>query len=328
MSDKMKTSVKKDHRFGVSRDFAFSTFDFRFSTFVFPNLAKEVSYGQKKESKSHRCSSLFGVFTRCFLRVGRAGGLPNRPIEVVVHSSPGGITDTVGRLVSAKMSELFGVSIMITNKAAGSGAQGIEAVVKAKPDGYTILAGADTALTLIPLMNPEVPFRYTNLAPISWSAYGPNVILVKSDSPFKTLQDLLAFAKKNPGKLNHGSSGVGHMTNISFQIVKRQPAVNIVHVPYQGGGPLRSAILGGQVDVTCDTIVGVPALVKTGAVRALAICADQRSKELPRSQPSLNSDLQMPPSGLVRISSSPGHTAIHHRQMEYDGQESPDGIPG
>jgi tripartite-type tricarboxylate transporter receptor subunit TctC len=180
------------------------------------------------------------------------------------------------------VSELFGVSIIITNKPAGSGAAGIEAVVKAKPDGYTILGGADTALTLIPLMNPEVSFRYTSLLPIAWSAYGPNVILVRPDSPFKTLQEVIDFAKKNPGKLTHGSSGIGHMTNISMQLIKKAAGVEIVHLPYQGGGPLRSAILGGHVDLTCDTIVGVPALVKTGAVRALAICADKRSEELPQ----------------------------------------------
>ncbi len=217
-----------------------------------------------------------------FVPVGQTApsDYPNRPIEVVVHSSPGGIVDTSTRIVSDKLSEILGVSLLITNKPAGSGAAGIETIVKAKPDGYTILGGADTALILVPAINPEFPYRYTNLIPIAWCSYTPNVICVRGDSPFKTLQDLLDFARKNPGKLNFGSAGAAFINHITFQFIRKAAGVNIVTVPYQGA-QAKMALVGGHVDVANDTYVGLSGLINSGKIRALAVCASKRLEEFP-----------------------------------------------
>lgn len=216
-----------------------------------------------------------------FISQAATSDYPTRPIEVVVHTSPGGVADNLTRLISTKLTETLGVPLLITNKPAGSGAAGIESVVNAKPDGYTVLAAADTAVILLPLMSSEVSFTLKSLLPIAWIAYAPNAVVVRTESPFKTLQELIDFAKKNPGKLTFGSTGASHASRISMELIKKEAGVEIVHVPYQGAGPLRPAILGGHVDLACDSIVGVYPQVKGGNLRALAICADKRFAELP-----------------------------------------------
>lgn len=219
-----------------------------------------------------------------FARCGQTATLdyPTRPVEVVVSTSPGGIADIAVRLLSTKLSEIFGVPLVISNKPAGSGAAGIESVVKAKPDGYTVWGGADSPVVLLPLVNPEVSFTFRNLLPIAQFALAPNAILVRNDSSFKTLRELLDFAKKNPRKLIFGSTGAAHMSRISIELIKKAAGVEIVHVPYQGGGPLKSAILGGHVDLACDSIAAVFPLVKAGNLRVLAICSEKRYEDLPQ----------------------------------------------
>jgi tripartite-type tricarboxylate transporter receptor subunit TctC len=135
---------------------------------------------------------------------------------------------------------------------------------------------------LIPLLYPEKTYNYRSLQPIAWFAYAPNVVVVRSDSSFKTLQELLDFAKKNPGKLNYGSTGATHISRVSMELIKKGAGVDMVHVPFQGGGPLKTAILGGHVDVACDSIVAVNPLIKAGNLRALAICSGKRHDELPQ----------------------------------------------
>lgn len=207
---------------------------------------------------------------------------PNRPIEVVVPTNPGGINDTAARILNNKVSEILNITLITSNKPAGGGVAGLESVINAKPDGYTILCWADSSLMLIPLLYPEKTYTYRSLQPIAWFAYAPNAIVVRSDSPFKTLQELLDFAKKNPGKLNYGSTGATHISRVSMELIRKGAGVDIVHVPYQGGGPLKTAILGGHVDVACDSIVAVNPLVKAGNLRALAICSEKRHDELPQ----------------------------------------------
>jgi len=218
-----------------------------------------------------------------FVQLGQGATLdyPTRPIEVVCTAPPGGILDITIRLVCPKLSEIFGVPVFITNKSGASGALAIESVLKAKPDGYSILSTGYT-IVVLPLINPAVSFTYKSVVPIAWVAYAPNIVVVRSDSPFKSLPDLLDFAKKNPKKLTYGSTGASHQSRMSTELIKKSAGVEILHVPFQGGGPLKSAILGGHVDLACDSIAAVYPLVKAGNLRALAVCADQRSSVLPQ----------------------------------------------
>jgi len=216
-----------------------------------------------------------------FASFGQAAALdyPTRPIEVVCTAPPGGILDITLRLVCPKLAEIFGVPVFITNKAGASGAAAIGSVLKAKPDGYTILSTGYT-IVVLPLVNPEVSFTYKSVLPIAWVAFAPNIVVVRSDSPFKTLPELIDFARKNPGKLTYGSTGASHQSRISTELIIKGANVEILHVPFQGGGPLKSAILGGHIDMACDSIAAVYPLIKAGNLRALAICADKRSNVL------------------------------------------------
>ncbi len=210
-----------------------------------------------------------------------SSGYPDHNIEVVVPTSPGGINDTAARILNPKLSEILGATLMIMNKPAGGGVAGLESVINAKPDGYTILGWADVTPIIIPLLYPEKTYTYKSLEPIAWFAYAPNVIVVPAASPFKTLQEFLDHAKKNPGKLTYGSTGATHISRVSMELIKKSAAVNLVHIPYQGGGPLKAAILGGHVDIANDSIVAVNPLIKAGNLRPLAICSDKRHDALP-----------------------------------------------
>ncbi|HLC25384.1 MAG TPA: tripartite tricarboxylate transporter substrate binding protein [bacterium] len=206
---------------------------------------------------------------------------PNRPIEIVVPSEPGAFGDLGPRILGQKVSEILGVPLVISNRPTASGAAGVEAVTRAKPDGYTILAAANAPVILVPLVNPQVSYTFRKLLPIAVFAYSSNVLVVRSDSPHKTMNDLVAFAKKNPGKLTYGSTGAAHISRISMELLKEAAGVDIVHVPYQGGGSLRAAILGGHVDLAPISIAPVLSLVKAGNLRVLVSFSENRLDELP-----------------------------------------------
>lgn len=209
-------------------------------------------------------------------------GYPDHSIEVVVPAAAGGVSDIATRLLNAKLSEILGATIMTSNKPAGGGVAGLEGVMNAKPDGYTIMSFVDSVIIIIPLLYPEKTYTYRSLQPIAWFAYAPNAIVVRSEAPFKTLQEFLDYTKKNPGKLSYGSTGPTHISRVSMELIKKAAGVDIVHIPYQGGGPLKAAILGGHVDIACDSIAAVGPLIKAGNLRALAICSDKRHEELPK----------------------------------------------
>lgn len=226
----------------------------------------------------------FGLVSLLFVPFAQAAPVdyPTRPIEVVIATSPGGSSDIGGRLVNAKLSEILGVTLLNINKPAGGGIAGVESVVRAKPDGYTILSWSDISVVLLPLLNPQITFTHRDLVPIGRVAEGPVIIVVPSSSPFKTLQEALDFAKKNPGKLTFGSTGTTHTSRLILEVIRKSAGVDMAHVPYQGGGPLTPAILAGQVDIACTAFAAVVSLVKAGNVRALAICSAKRSEELPQ----------------------------------------------
>ena len=206
---------------------------------------------------------------------------PTRPIDIVCSSEAGAFGDLGPRILNSKLPEILGVPLMISNKTHASGAAAVEAVVRAKPDGYTLLASANAPLVLVPLMNPQVPYTFRKLLPIAGYGYAFNVIVVRSDSPFKTFRDLVDFARKNPGKLTYGSTGAAHMSRISVELLKEAAGVDIVHVPYQGGAALRAAMLGGHVDLGSISLAVVLSLVKAGNLRSLVAFSENRLNELP-----------------------------------------------
>lgn len=205
---------------------------------------------------------------------------PERPITIVVPYAPGGAADAVARVIATRMGEKLGSSVIVDNKPGASGTIGESFVAKAPADGYTMLYDA-TPYSINPHLFPKMPYASTALQPLSLVLLAPNVLIVKADSPFKNVGDLVAKAKAQPGKLNFASGGSGTVQRLAAELFRQQLGLDMVHVPYKSGGPAIADVMGGQVDFMFGTVAATYPLVSGGKLRALAVSAPERSKLLP-----------------------------------------------
>ncbi|WOI47380.1 tripartite tricarboxylate transporter substrate binding protein [Acidovorax sp. BLS4] len=205
---------------------------------------------------------------------------PDRPITIVVPYAPGGAADAVARVLATRMGARLGASVIVDNKAGASGTIGASYVAKATADGYTLLYDA-TPYSINPHLFPKMPYASTALQPLSLVLLAPNALIVKADSPFKNVNDLIAKAKAEPGKLNFASGGSGTVQRLAAELFRQKLQLDMVHVPYKSGGPAIADVMGGQVDFMFGTIAASYPLVSGGKLRALAVSAPERSKRLP-----------------------------------------------
>jgi tripartite-type tricarboxylate transporter receptor subunit TctC len=205
---------------------------------------------------------------------------PTRHVEIVVPMAPGGTTDVCVRILSEALSKELGVAVVVTNKAGGSGASAADYVAKAPPDGYTLLATTNTVFVTLPLTMPGLSYKPADFTPIMRVASSPLLIFTKGESPFNSMTDVATFAKKNPGKLNCGIVGAGSTTHFEFELWRDKAGVDIEAIPYQGGGPLLTAQLGGHVDFGIINLPPIYALAKSGKVKILA--STDKLKEFPQ----------------------------------------------
>jgi len=210
-----------------------------------------------------------------------AQGYPDKPLKLVVPFPPGGPTDIVGRLVAQKLAEGIGQPVVVENRPGAGGTVGSTAVARAPADGYTLLYGS-TTLAIAPSLYRDLAYDpRTAFAPISLVSRGPIIAAVNAQLPAKTLKDFIALAKSSPGRINYGSAGSGTPPHLAAELFKTVAGVDLVHVPYKGGGPAVSDLAGGQVQVCFE---GLPTLlphIKSGKVRALAITGAKRDPALP-----------------------------------------------
>lgn len=207
---------------------------------------------------------------------------PSRPIRAVVPLAPGGGTDTVGRLVFAKLSELLGQQIVVDNRGGGGGVIGTDLVAKATADGYTLLMGSITTNAVNPVLYKKLPYDHIrDFAPISMVGTVPNVLVVHSSVPAKSVKEFIAYAKANPGKISYGSAGIGSAPHLSMELIKSMGGINMVHVPYKGSGPALADVLGGQLQALCSSLAGLLPHIKAGRVRALGVTTTTRNPQLP-----------------------------------------------
>jgi tripartite-type tricarboxylate transporter receptor subunit TctC len=207
---------------------------------------------------------------------------PTKPVTIVVPFPAGGTTDVLARAVSTKLSTAIGQPVIVDNKPGAGATLGADLVAKAQPDGHTLLMGAvhHTVATHV-YKNLRYSFE-KDFAPITTVALVPNVLTVNATSAYKTVKDLVVAAKASPDKLSYGSNGNGtaqHMIGTQFQI---ETGAQILHVPYKGSAPLTTDLLGGQVDLSFDTITPVLPFIKEGKLRALAVTTAKRSSTLPQ----------------------------------------------
>jgi tripartite-type tricarboxylate transporter receptor subunit TctC len=210
-----------------------------------------------------------------------AAPYPVRPIRIVVPQSAGASTDLTARLIGQKLNVVFGQPVIVDNRPGAGSIIGTDLVAKATPDGYTLLVVA-SSITLNPTLQKNLPFDpVRDLAPITQLSSFPNMLVVHPAVPVKTVKDLIALAKAKPRGINYGSSGTGTGTHLSAELFKYMTGVDMVHVPYKGGGPAVQALLGGQVQLNFATIVSVLPHVRGGKLRAVAVTTAKRSPSAP-----------------------------------------------
>jgi tripartite-type tricarboxylate transporter receptor subunit TctC len=206
---------------------------------------------------------------------------PSRPIHLIVPQSPGGSTDLVARPLARQLGEALGQTVLVENRPGAGSVIGTDAVAKAAPDGYTLLAVA-ASFTISPSLYKELPFDpIRNFEPITLLAMFPNVLVVQPSLPVKSVQELIALARSKPGELNYGSSGVGTGTHLSMELFKHMTGIDLTHVAYKGGAPNVNALLAGEVQVSLATISTALPHIRAGRLRALAVTSPRRVAAVP-----------------------------------------------
>lgn len=206
---------------------------------------------------------------------------PSRPITFVVPFPPGGSVDIMARQYSEPLSRVLGVPVVVENRAGAGGSVASQMVARAKSDGYTLVVSSQSSHLANPLTQSKVGYDpikdFENIAILGRQ---PNVLVVHSSLPIKTFKEFLDYARKNPGKLNYGSGGVGSMGQLNVEMLKAATGVFTTHIPYRGGTPLITAVLANEVQFTLDNLVTMLPHIQAGKVRALAVAADQRLPQL------------------------------------------------
>jgi len=206
---------------------------------------------------------------------------PSKPIRIVSPFAAGGNTDTLSRYLAPKLIERLGQPVIVENRPGAGGMTGNNYVAKSPPDGYTLLfmSGAYTAHSATVKNLPYDPLR--DFEGVSMVITYPFVVIVKAESPMRTISDLIATAKKNPGKLNYGSVGVGSVFHLAAELFNVMAGTDLTHVPYKGGAEPLTELIGGRLDVIFNTLTGSIPHIKSGRVRALAVASLERSAQLP-----------------------------------------------
>ena len=206
---------------------------------------------------------------------------PNHPIRIVVPAAPGGALDTISRLLAHKVSELSNQQIYIENKPGANWTIGMDAVAKAAPDGYTLLM-VPPAVAANATLYQHLNFNFLHdIAPIAGVVRVPNVVEVNPSVPVKTIPELIAYAKANPGKLSFASAGIGTASHLAGQLFNTMTGANLQHVPYRGDGPAMADLIAGQVQVGFATMTASIGHIRAGQLRPLAVTTIKRSDALP-----------------------------------------------
>ncbi|WP_223851481.1 MULTISPECIES: tripartite tricarboxylate transporter substrate binding protein [Cupriavidus] len=205
------------------------------------------------------------------------GTFPDKPLRLVVPFSPGGGTDLVARAVGIGMAQELGQPVVVDNRPGGGTIIGTDNVAKSAPDGYTLVI-ATFAHAVNPSLQPKLPYDTDKaFAPVVLLGRSPNVLVVRADSPYKTVQDVIQAAKKQPGKISFASQGPGTSAHLAGELFKSLARVDLTHIPYKGAGPAITDLLGGQVDLMFATASAVGNLLEGGKLRALGVTTAQRS---------------------------------------------------
>ena len=215
-------------------------------------------------------------------RIACAQGYPNRTITMVVPFPPGGSTSIVGRVIADKMSQLLGASIIVDNRGGAGGTVGTKSVARSDPDGYTLMVGYTGTLAIAPSLYRSAGYDpRKDFVAVGMIGSAPSSLVVHPSFPVKTVAELIAYAKANPGKINFGSAGIGTVGHITGEYFARATGIQIVHIPYKGTAPALSDLLGGHIPMSFSPVATTAGNVNGGLLRALAVTSANRNKLLP-----------------------------------------------
>jgi tripartite-type tricarboxylate transporter receptor subunit TctC len=211
-----------------------------------------------------------------------AQAYPDKPIRVILPVPAGGTPDVVARMVQPGLASLLGQQLVIDNRGGAGGLIGAELAAKAAPDGYTLFFSSPGSLTILPHLRKQVPYdALRDFAPVSLVSIGPFLLITHPSVPVKTVQELLALARAEPGKLNYASAGNGSANHLAMELFKNMAGVNITHVPYKGAPQAVTDLIGGYVNLTFNSIPPVLQHIKAGRLRLLGVASAKRSPQLP-----------------------------------------------
>jgi tripartite-type tricarboxylate transporter receptor subunit TctC len=211
-----------------------------------------------------------------------AQAFPDRPIRLVVPSTAGGPPDVMARLLSDKMAAILGQPVIVENRSVGAGGTiGSRSVATAEPDGYTLLMGSTSTLLIAPSIYKNVGYHAGTFAPVARVADSTEVLAVHPSVPANSVAELIALAKSRPEALNYGSAGIGTLPHLEGELLKARAQIEMNHIPYRGGGPALTGLLGGQVQVLFSTLTQMLPHMRDGRVRGLAVTSAARSKLAP-----------------------------------------------
>ena len=221
------------------------------------------------------------VAALCSAAPALAQPFPAKPVRMIVGFAPGGGTDLAARLVAGGLAERWGASVIVDNRAGAGGNMAAELTARAAPDGYTISLCA-IGHAIAPARGPLPYDALRDFSFVSMVGSMPNLLMAHPAQPFRTVGDVVTYAKANPGKLNYGTSGVGASPHLSMELFKSMAGINIVHVPYKGAAPALSDVMGGQIPLSIGNLPGAPlAAVKAGRLRGVGVTTAKRSPRAP-----------------------------------------------
>lgn len=211
-----------------------------------------------------------------------AGDYPNRPVTIIVPFAAGGASDLLARQLGKQLSAALGQAFVIENRAGAGGVVGARLASRAEPNGYTLVMGTNASHAISAAVNPSLPYNpLTDFAPVSLVARVPQVVMVHPSVPVKTVPELVAYSKENPGKLNFSSAGNGTPGHLGMELFKIMTGADMLHVPFQGGNPALVALTGGQVQLLADNVSSALPQIKADHVRPIAVTSSHRSSALP-----------------------------------------------
>lgn len=207
---------------------------------------------------------------------------PSRPITLVVPFPPGGSVDAAARSFADAFSKTVGTDVVLDNRPGAGGITGADSVRRAKPDGYTLLWASTSTLGIVPVVSATPPYDpLADFQPISRLVVGPLVFVVNAEVPVNSLEELITYAKENPGKLNFGSPGAGSIVHLGLEYFKERAGIDIVHVPYQGNGPALADLAAGVIHILLSNVGGAMSLAEGGKVKLLAVTTPERTPLMP-----------------------------------------------